>query len=131
MGILSFLGPLSPVHIWLLKLTGGTTYVGTDEAGNRYFEGRPIKGYKRPRRLVFYKGTPDASKVPPEWHGWLHHQTNVVPAADHKSFRRPWQLPHLSNQTGTSQAYMPQGHLLKTGQRPQATGDYQAWTPEQ
>lgn len=130
MGLLSLLGPLSPLHIWILKWFGGSRHIGTDGAGNRYFEARPMKGYKRPRRFVLYKGTADASKVPPEWHGWIHHQTNIVPSDSGASYRQPWQLAPVANQTGTDNAYMPQGHLLKSGQRPAATGDYEAWKPE-
>lgn len=130
MSILSLLSPLSPMHIWLLKWFGGARNVGTDLAGNRYFEARPIKGYKRHRRFVLYKGTPDASKVPPEWHGWLHHQTNTVPSNEGASYRQNWQQAPVGNLTGTSAAYLPEGHLLKSGKRPAATGDYTAWKPE-
>lgn len=130
MGLLSLLGPLSPLHIWLLQWFGGSKKIGVDTLGNRYFEARPIKGYKRARRFVLYKGTPDASKVPPEWHGWLHHQTNVVPSVEGASYRQSWQLGPVANTTGTVDAYLPEGHLLKSGQRPAATGDYEAWKPE-
>ena len=36
-----------------------------------------------------------------------------------------------ANQTGTANAYRPAGSMLASGQRPAATGDYQAWTPGQ
>ena len=48
------------------------TYVGSDSAGNRYYRGRPIGARKRERRWVVYASQPEASKVPAEWHGWLH-----------------------------------------------------------
>ena len=76
-----------------------------------------------------YEGVPEASKVPPEWHGWLHHQTNTVPSEDAPSFRRVWQKPPQANLTGTNKAYRPPGHILEGGQRDKATGDYKAWTP--
>ena len=41
-----------------------------------------------------------------------------------------FEKPHQPNLTGTAGAYRPQGSLLKSGQRPSATGDYQAWKPE-
>ncbi len=110
--------------------------VGTDALGNRYYRDR--RG-KTPRsfaasmykegRWVIYKGEPEATKVPPEWHGWLHHQTKDVPAADNP-LRRTWQVPHQINPTGTEEAYRPQGHTLKGEHRARATGDYEAWTPE-
>ncbi len=130
MGLKAFLGALSPVHIMWVTLVGGGKLVGRDSAGNRYFSASPRKGYKRNRRWVMYNGVAEASRVPPEWHGWLHHQTDIVPANDAASHRRPWQKPHQQNMTGTKEANRPPGHLLKGGVRDKATGDYQAWTPK-
>jgi NADH:ubiquinone oxidoreductase subunit len=131
MGFFSFLGVLSPAHISFFTLSRGKKAVGEDHLGNRYYSGKPISGYKRERRWVIYKGAPEASKVPPEWHGWLHHQTDVVPSDNGPSFRRPWQKPPQENLTGTTEAYRPPGHVLKGGKREKATGDYEAWTPPQ
>ncbi|MBS0277804.1 MAG: NADH:ubiquinone oxidoreductase subunit NDUFA12, partial [Proteobacteria bacterium] len=36
----------------------------------------------------------------------------------------------IPNQTGTDHALRPQGSLARSGERPAATGDYEAWTPE-
>lgn len=130
MGLFSFLGVLSPVHIRFVTLFSGARRVGTDTLGNVYYTAKPRKGYKRERRWVIYNGVPEASNVPPEWHGWLHHQTDVVPAQAEKSYRRPWQKPHVPNLTGTVQAYRPPGHVLEGGRRDKATGDYEAWKPE-
>lgn len=133
MGLLSpianLLGVLSPVHIHFVTLVTGAKRVGTDSLGNKYFRAKPRKGYKRERRWVIYNGVPEASSVPPEWHGWLHHQTDAVPDA-HSGYRRVWQKPHRSNPTGTDQAYRPPGHVLAGGKRDKATGDYEAWKPE-
>ena len=41
-----------------------------------------------------------------------------------------WEAPHQPNLTGTDGAYRPEGSLQKSGHRPPATGDYQAWKPE-
>tara|TARA_R110002072_G_scaffold46570_3_gene128731 strand:- start:562 stop:957 length:396 start_codon:yes stop_codon:yes gene_type:complete len=129
MGIFSFLGVLSPAHIQFFTATKRGKKIGVDQLGNTYYEAPARKGYKRNRRWVMYKGAPEASAVPPEWHGWLHHQTNTVPDADGKSYRQPWQKPYTPNMTGTNQAYRPPGHILAGGQREKATGDYEAWTP--
>ena len=129
MGLFSFLGVLSPAHINLFSLLTRKTKVGTDAFGNTYFRAEPRKGYRRERRWVMYKDAPEASMVPPEWHGWLHHQTNDAPVEGAESFRRPWQKPHKPNMTGTNQAYRPPGHILKGGKRAQAVGDYEPWTP--
>lgn len=129
MGIFSFLGVLSPAHIGLFTMTSRGKKIGTDQFGNTYYEAAPRKGYSRTRRWVMYKGVAEASAIPPEWHGWIHHQTNAVPDQDGESFRRNWQKPHTPNMTGTNQAYRPPGHILAGGQREKATGDYEAWTP--
>lgn len=128
--IINLLGSLSPAHITFVTLVSGAKLVGKDSLGNKYYRAKPRKGYKRERRWVIYNGTPEASNVPPEWHGWLHHQTNKVPAIDGMSFRRPWQKPHRPNLTGTTAAYRPPGHILQGGQREKASGDYEAWKPE-
>ena len=130
MGLFSFLGVLSPVHMATVKIFSRTTFVGEDNLGNRYFTAKARKGYNRQRRWVMYNGAPEASNIPPEWHGWMHHQTDTIPANDEKSFRRSWQKPHKKNMTGTNQAYRPPGHLLEKGTRPKTTGDYEAWNPE-
>ncbi|MBX2834720.1 MAG: NADH:ubiquinone oxidoreductase subunit NDUFA12 [Micavibrio sp.] len=132
MGLLSFLGSLSPAHINMFTMLSSKEQVGTDAYGNKYYRmKKPRPGYKRERRWVMYKGAPEASSVPPEWHGWLHYQSNIVPQQDgEESFRRAWQKPHKSNLTGTSGAYRPPGHMLVEGDREKTTGDYEAWKPQ-
>jgi len=128
--IFKFLGTLSPAHILFFSATTKSKKVGTDGYGNTYYEAAPRKSYKRQRRWVMYEDEPEASKVPPEWHGWLHHQTNSVPEDAEVSYRRPWQTLPKENMTGTDHAYRPPGHLLAEGRRAKATGDYEPWTPE-
>jgi NADH:ubiquinone oxidoreductase subunit len=41
-----------------------------------------------------------------------------------------WEKDHLPNLTGTLEAWRPTGSISRTGERPRATGDYQAWTPD-
>ena len=101
--------------------------IGRDADGNIYYEERRGRSGWRRRRWVAYAGTPEASKVPPEWHAWLHYTTDSpLPAAA----RRPWQKPHLPNLTGTPASYRPAGHDYEGGQRAPADGDYEAWTPD-
>lgn len=131
MRILEWLGVLSPAHIQWFTLFTPKDLVGVDGSGNRYYRGKGLrKGTYRERRWVIYQDQPEASLVPPEWHGWLHHQTDIVPTEGEQSYRRSWQKPHQPNLTGTQQAYRPPGHLLAGGQRAAATGDYEAWTPQ-
>ena len=77
---------------------------------------------------MLYNGEPEASKVPPEWHGWLHH-TMKEPLKEGSAFHKSWQKPHLPNATGSLTAYRPPGHTLEGGVRERATGDYEPWTP--
>jgi NADH:ubiquinone oxidoreductase subunit len=131
MGLFSFLSVLSPVHMYSAKLLSRAKFVGKDSCGNKYYTASPRKGYKHERRWVTYKGAAEATKIPPEWHGWMHHQTDQVPSSDVPSFRRKWQKPHQANMTGTDHAYLPPGHDLKGGKRDKATGDYEAWSPSE
>jgi len=100
--------------------------VGSDEFGNKYYVDKRTKGKKRERRWVIYNGAVEASRVPADWHAWLHRVNGPLPD---EAKRPAWQLPHIANQTGTELAYRPPGHVLAGGQRPASTGDYQAWTP--
>ncbi len=130
MGIFSFLGTMSPVHIIWYGIYKGGKKVGEDVYGNRYFRAKARLGYKKERRWVRYKGTAEASKVPPEWHGWLHYQSNDIPKANEKSSRRNWQKPHQPNYTGTEKAYLPDGFGANNNkERAKATGDYESWSP--
>lgn len=129
MGLFRLLGAMSPAYTAWVTLAGGCR-VGMDQAGNRYYRAKPRKGYKRERRWVVYRGAPEASKVPPEWHGWLHHQTDEAPDSAGHTYRQPWQKPHRPNRTGTADAYLPPGHVLRGADRDEATGDYEPWKPE-
>lgn len=115
-------------QVWT-KLYG--EFVGDDEFGNRYYRTRggkidPTLGFER--RWVIYNGIAEASKVPPTWHGWLHHVVDVPPPQD-ETKPHPWEKPHRPNLTGTPWAHRPSGSTLAQGRRPKATGDYKAWTP--
>jgi NADH:ubiquinone oxidoreductase subunit len=101
---------------------------GADDAGNAYFEGKPDM-HGVPRRYVLYRGANDASRIPPEWHAWLHHQIEDVPDAALPA-PKPWVKDARPNLTGTAAAYRPSGALEAGGRRAAATGDYEAWTPE-
>ena len=105
--------------------------VGADAAGNRYYRdktGASRGDGLREKRWVMYNGDAAASRVPPEWHGWLHHIVVDAPPPGGPA-TKPWQKPHLPNRTGTAEAYRPPGHEFKGGKRAAATGDYEPWTP--
>lgn len=128
------MGILGSIFTWWNGATIGTSLslrgksgVGEDALGNRYFEGGK-DGSGRTRRWVIYNGANDASRVPPEWFGWLHHQIDDVPDRALPPVRA-WEKPAVANLTGTTAAYRPAGALEAGGRRAAATGDYEAWTP--
>ena len=104
--------------------------VGTDVQGNTYFRSKSKKTTDgRERRWVIYNGANDASRVPPEWHGWLHGSYDGLPES-HLPPPKIWEVDYSPNATGTAAAYRPQGALEHGGRRARATGDYEAWTPD-
>lgn len=106
----------------------GKSRVGSDHLGNIYWMGgKDMAG--RPRRWVIYNGSNDASRVPPMWFSWLHHQIDDVPDESMPP-QRVWQKESTPNHTGTALAYRPPGAMEKGGKRVRATGDYEAWSPE-
>lgn len=131
------MGLLMKIFTWWEGATIGTALwtsrkgaeVGQDSLGNRYYEAKaadPALGYKR--RWVIYAGANDSSNVPPEWHGWLHHQVAETPDVALPA-PRAWQKEARPNLTGTEFAYRPAGSLDAGGRRQAATGDYEAWVP--
>lgn len=106
-------------------------FVGQDQFGNSYYRTKggkidPVLGFER--RWVIFKGESDATAVPPGWYGWLRNTFDTLPTQESYA-PRAWEKPHEPNRTGTPQAYRPQGSTLRSGRRPEATGDYSAWTP--
>lgn len=101
---------------------------GRDAEGNIYYSSPARPGVPE-KRWVIYNGTPEASRVPPEWHLWLHKTVDTTPA-ERPMRPRVWEKPWQPNLTGTTRAHTPSGSLMATGKRARATGDYEAWTPE-
>lgn len=95
-----------------------------DDYGNRYFEAKKSDKSGKRKRWVMYKGLAEPSKVPPQWHGWLHYTFN-----EPLNNKYEWQKPFMPNLTGTDLAYKPPGAASKGGKRDKATGDYEAWKP--
>ncbi|MEL7116001.1 MAG: NADH-ubiquinone oxidoreductase subunit NDUFA12 family protein, partial [Pseudomonadota bacterium] len=69
----------------------------------------------------------EASRIGPEWHGWLHH-TFPDPPTEAPLKRKDWEKPHQENLTGTAAAYAPPGSI-RAG-TPEPRKDYEAWSPE-
>jgi len=123
---------LKRMFVWWSGATWGTLLatwltgelVGADSFGNRYYQKRGGA-----QRWVVYNGTVEASRVPPDWHGWLHH-TFKEPPNPAPLRTKSWEKEHQPNLSGTPGAYRPEGSLLRSGQHAPTTADYEAWMPE-
>ena len=96
--------------------------VGEDAEGNVYYQNAAGT-----RRWVIFNGEAEASRVSPDWHGWLHFTWDQPPTKaplKHKA----WEQPHQENLTGTLAAFAPAGSIRKG--TPVARQDYEAWQPE-
>ena len=102
-------------------------FIGEDQFGNKYYEQKPRNNLRSVKRIVKYKGLPEASKVPPGWHGWLHHNTKNIPNNE-KDESYYWQKQHVPNLSGTIHSKLP----TKFFEKNQNTSDpqYYAWIPE-
>ena len=131
---------LSEIFCWWGGNTWGTRwtiskngrFVGEDALGNRYYEQTTGVGpHGKPRRWVIYRnGLVEATRVPPEWHAWLHHTVDTPPSEAMPTVQ-PWEKDHQPNMTGTSGAYFPGGSLATPETRARTAADYEAWEPGQ
>ncbi len=111
----------STLGTWLYTRRHGVR-VGEDAQGNVFYQSRDGK-----RRWVIYNGETEASRITPDWHGWLHH-TWDTPPTEAPLARKPWEKPHQENLTGTPLAYAPPGSLRRPA--PAERRDYEAWQPD-
>jgi NADH:ubiquinone oxidoreductase subunit len=96
--------------------------VGEDGQGNIFYRNADDS-----RRWVIYNGDIEASRIDPDWHGWLH-RTWDEPPTDKPLVHKSWEKPHQVNLTGTVNAYAPAGSLRAAA--PKSRSDYEAWSPE-
>ena len=102
---------LKQIFTWWHKQTVGTfiytlftgKLIGHDKFGNKYYSN------KNGKRWVIYNNNIESSKIPPEWHSWIHFLTRNTPSDNAKKFL--WQKQHQENLTGTKNAYKPEGSL--------------------
>ncbi|AAV94310.1 NADH:ubiquinone oxidoreductase subunit NDUFA12 [Ruegeria pomeroyi] len=98
------------------------TRVGEDAQGNIFYRNGDDS-----QRWVIFNGEAEASRIDPEWHGWLH-RTWDEPPSERPLPHKAWEKPHQENLTGTPLAYVPAGSLRRT--KPVERRDYEAWSPE-
>ena len=90
--------------------------VGIDDFKNKYYVD------SKDRRWVIFNTEVEATKIPPEWHAWIHHLIKEVPTKAEFS-KYEWQKDHQENMTGTEEAYNPNKY------KPQTKADYESWRP--
>jgi NADH:ubiquinone oxidoreductase subunit len=116
---------LKQIFTWWHKQTVGTfiytfltgKFLGKDEFGNKYYSNS--KG----KRWVIYSNNIESSKIPPEWHSWIHFISRNPPINEEKKFF--WQKPYQENLTGTKNAYKPEGSLLSNSKK--NNKKYETW----
>ncbi|GBG61669.1 hypothetical protein CBR_g23185 [Chara braunii] len=123
------LGVLLDGNMFNTKTRFGGKLMGTDKDGNKYYEKISDTQFGRHRWVEYSSPMYNASTVPPEWHGWLHHITDQTPdqiaskahyAEDHK--------PNLTGQ-GDEVIYHPKGHAMHPNRR--TWSKYEPWQPSQ
>tara|TARA_B100000029_G_scaffold109955_1_gene101521 strand:- start:713 stop:1081 length:369 start_codon:yes stop_codon:yes gene_type:complete len=116
---------LKQIFTWWNRQTVGTfiytlfrgKFVGSDQFGNKYYSN--TKG----KRWVIYKNTVESSKIPPEWHLWIH--SLVINKPKNNSNKFPWQKEHEENLTGTTKAHKPEGSLAYDSKK--NVKKYESW----
>ena len=113
------------IFIWWHRQTIGTfiytlftgRLAGKDEFGNKYYSNS--KG----KRWVIYENRVESTKIPPEWHLWIHFLTKNKPSENLNKFF--WQKKHEENLTGTKKAYKPKGSL--SSESTKSMKKYETW----
>ena len=90
--------------------------VGIDDSKNKYYVD------SKDRRWVIFNSEVEATKIPPEWHAWIHHLIKEVPTKAEFA-KYGWQKDHQENKTGTHEAYNPNKYKSQT------KADYESWRP--
>ncbi len=124
------MGLMAEIFTWWSGQTIGTRlatwrngeFVGEDDAGNKFYQ-----SHDGQKRWVIYEGEAEASKVSPDWHGWLH-KTFSEPPTENPLTKQSWEKPHIANMTGTGNEYRPVGSITQAA--PRDARDYEAWVPE-
>jgi len=95
--------------------------IGIDSFGNKYYEQNNVS---KKKRFVIYNGIEEASKIPAQWHRWLHYSSDEIPS-EFENVQNVWQKSHLPNLTGTKFLYSPKKYKGYYGKK-----HYQTWSPK-
>ena len=108
-------------------------FVGNDSFGNRYYEEKPksVNGTRQARRWIIYKSEYDASKIPPEWHAWLHYRADKPLSGQIFDLQNPEQ----ESATRTCKTLCNHENTVKNGNvvrlATKIKRPYQPWTPNE
>ena len=105
------------VGTFLFTLFSGKL-VGVDQFGNRYHQNKDDS-----KRWVIYNGDVDSSRIPPEWHLWIH-KTSLSTPDKIKFENHDWMKEHQRNYTGSKLAYSP------SKSKKEKKDSYKKWQPE-
>ena len=65
--------------------------VGIDNENNKFY----VHKKNSQKRWIIYNGLMDASRIPAEWHDWIHHRTDEIPNESDKKLN--WYKIHKEN----------------------------------
>jgi NADH dehydrogenase (ubiquinone) 1 alpha subcomplex subunit 12 len=86
------------------------TLVGEDKYGNKYYENN-YYFFPRNRWVEYAKWRNleyDASQIPADWYGWIHHKTDIPPNKEEGTkVNYQWMADHSENLSGTKNSYYP------------------------
>ena len=103
------------IFTWWHRQTVGTfiytvfrgKFVGKDEFGNKYYSNS--KG----KRWVIYKSTIESSRIPPEWHLWIHFLSKNKPSDNLAKFNKTFRHSKLIEKINESDTSIL-GHTVTT-----------------
>lgn len=86
------------INNFLIKFSN--KWIGEDALSNNYYQSSEDN-----KRYVIYENKVEPSLVPPLWHAWLHHLSDVVPS--NTDLAHEWQQPYLPNMTEIEASFKP------------------------
>ena len=93
-------------------------FVGQDTFGNKYYRHKN----DAKKRWVHYKGCHDATKIPPQWHSWMHHNSPIPLSENLAPHYKKMSYPNL---TGTGFKHTPKDTTIAAKKK----AGYTAWKP--
>ncbi len=85
--------------------------IGKDELGNTYYESYSQDYLGRKKRTVIYKGLAEPTKIPSEWHSWIHFLNDNIPKTHQDRYN--WQKFRQPNHTGSKSDNINNGWIKK------------------